>query len=279
MIQYLIRPIKRFAVLVPGVIIAYFSVRNIFPYFNQRLPLAFAILLTYALGAYVLVPAIIRAWRILVPAKHLPLYCVTPDGFASDPVNVGIVGTRRELINAMHDSGWHMADPHHWRYLVRHVLSTAFNWDYPNAPVSNLYLFGRKHDLAFQIPLGNGHRHHIRFWATTFEEDKPFSFRSIHWHHRKAHVYGDTLLWVGAASLDAGFGFIRHNLQVTHMINPDTDAERELIVKQLSEQKLSKKTETITLGQPYKLVNRVFSGFLHTDGKMTIVTLKKRSPK
>ena len=277
MLQFIIRPAKRIAVLIPGFIIAYVSVANIFPYFDKRLPVYIAVFVTYALGAYVLVPALIRLFRISFPVNHLPLYCVTPDGFASDPLNIGIIGTRRELITAMELSGWYVADPHRLQYLFRHVLATLFDWTYLNAPVSNLYLFGRKQDIAFEIPLsGSGNRHHVRFWATTYKNHKRLSIRSIHWHHRKAHVHGDSLLWVGAASLDAGFGIIRHNLQLTHNISPDTNEERELIVKQLKQKKLVKKTQVVTLDQPYRLVNRVLNGSLHTDGKMTIVDLVKR---
>ncbi len=105
MIQYTLRLAKRFAVLLPGLVIAYFSVRDIFPYFDRRLPLGVSVLVTYALGAYVLVPALIRLFRIVHPPDHLPLYCVTPDGFASDPLNIGIISTRRQLINAMEKSG------------------------------------------------------------------------------------------------------------------------------------------------------------------------------
>jgi hypothetical protein len=277
MIQYALRLAKRFVVLLPGIIIAYLSVRDIFPYFDRQLPLGFAILLTYALGAYVLVPALIRLFRIVRPPTHLPLYCVTPDGFASDPLNVGVVATRRELIKAMEQAGWHMADPRRGRYVVRQMLSTVYNWSYPNAPVSSLYLFGRKQDLAFEIPLedaGHGSRHHVRFWATTFQAGTKLTVRSIHWHHRQLHLQGDNLLWVGAASLDIGIGFIRHNLQITHMIDPDTNRERDLVVQQLTHNKLVKKTEIIELGQPYNLINRVMNGHLHSDGKMSIVHLK-----
>jgi hypothetical protein len=278
MIQYVLRLAKRFAVLVPGIVIAYFSVRDIFPYFDQRLPLAFAIFVTYTLGAYVLAPALIRLWRIIHPADHLPLYCVTPDGFASDPLNIGILGTRRELILAMEKAGWHQADPHRLRYLIRHALSTIYGWSYPNAPVSNLYLLGRKQDVAFEIPVSGsqGHRHHVRFWATTYDAKQPLHVRTIHWHHRREHIESDNLLWVGAASLDSGIGYIRHNLQITHMIDPDTNQERELIVKQLRTQKLVKKVETVKLGEPYRLINRVMSGSLHTDGRMAIVSLRKQ---
>ncbi len=279
MIQYLLRIAKRFAVLIPGLAIAYFSVHNVLPYFNRRLPLSIAIIATYVLAAYVLIPAIIRLWRVLRPANHLPLYCVTPDGFASDPLNIGVVGTRRQLINAMERAGWYVADPRGVRNNVREMLSAVYGWSYPNAPVSSLYLFGRKQDIAFQIPVEGvqgGSRHHVRFWATTYEDRQPLAVHTIHWHHRRKRVYGDNLLWVGAASLDEGVNFIRHNFQLTHMIAPDTNKERELIVSQFKSEKLVKKLQVIKLGKPYKLINRVISGSLHTDGRMAVITLQSR---
>lgn len=282
MVQYLLRLAKRLAVLLPGIIIAYVSVREIYPYFHRRLPLSLAIFATYMLGAYVLIPAIIRLWRVLRPADHLPLYCVTPDGFASDPLNVGIVATRRQLIDSMERAGWHVADPHRLRNMVREALSTIYGWSYPNAPVSSLYLFGRKQDIAFEIPIEGvtgGGRHHVRFWATTYEDKQPLAIHTIHWHHRKERVYGNNLLWVGAASLDIGVNFIRHNLQLTHMIDPDTNKERELIVGQLQDRGLVKKVQMIKLGEPYRLINRVISGSLHTDGRMAVVTLNRLMPK
>jgi len=271
----MLRLAKRFAVLIPGIIIAYLSVRDIFPYFDRRLPLGVAIFVTYVLGAYLLIPALIRLLRIIRPPDHLPLYCVTPDGFASDPLNIGIVATRRQLISAMEQAGWYRADPHRGRYMLRYVLSLIFEWNYPTAPVSSLYLFGRKQDLAFERQTtGLANRHHVRFWATTYSNQGRLTVRSIHWHRRREHVLGDNLLWVGGASLDAGLAPIRHNLQITHMIHPDTNQERELIVSQLRSQKLIKKTDQIKLGNPYRLINRAWRGYLLTDGMMTIVKLK-----
>ena len=281
MVQIVIRLLKRLAVFLPGAVIAYLSVRYTLPFFDKRLPDALAILVTYVVGAYILVPALIRLWRIFWPPKHLPLYCVTPDGFASDPVNIGLVGTRRELISAMEKAGWHRADPTRPYNVIRHIFSIVMNWQYDTAPVSSLYLFGRKQDLAFEIPIGDtiASRHHVRFWATTYVGESPLSVRSIHWHHRKVHVYGDKLLWVGAASLDIGLSPIRHNLQITHMVHPDTNQERELIIAQLSKLKLIDRPTRLKLDNPYKLVNRTWRGELHTDGMMAIGHLKLKRPK
>ncbi|MDB5168849.1 MAG: hypothetical protein JWO41_205 [Candidatus Saccharibacteria bacterium] len=279
MFQYGTRVLKRFALLVPGIIIASLSVQTIFPYFDRRLPVAFAVLVTYALGAYVLIPAIIRAIRAIRPTDHLPRYCVTPDGFASDPLNIGIITTRRQLISVMEQAGWHVADPHSFRNIIHAVTSVIFGTVYETAPVSSLYLFGRKQDIAFEIPIAGsmGSRHHVRFWATTYEDKKRLSVHTIHWHHRRAHIQGDNLLWVGASSLDVGIMFIRHNMQLTHMVHPDTDRERELILEQLKAKKLVASTSAVQLEKPYRLVNRTWRGYLQTDGKMTVVKLKKKA--
>jgi hypothetical protein len=162
--------------------------------------------------------------------------------------------------------------------VARTAAAILLGHSYNTAPVSNLYLFGRKQDLAFEIPVGvtPSTRHHVRFWATTFDEHTdPINISSIHWQHRREHVFGDQLLWVGASSLDVGVSVISHNFQLSHMIDPDTNRERELIVEQLRAQKLVDKVTYIKLGKPYRLLNRVLSGSLHTDGQMAVVHLKR----
>ena len=262
----------------PGLIIAYFGVDKILPYFDNRLPDGVAIFFTYILCAYILAPALLRFFRIFKSPVHLPIYSITPDGLASDPLNIAILSTRRELINVMEQSGWHMADPHSIKNTFKMGMAMLLGRSYTNAPVSSLYLFGRKQDLAFEAPIGvtPNSRHHVRFWATTYDMKKEkLGIKNIHWHNRSSHVFGDSLLWVGAASKDSGVALIRHNLQFTHMIAPDTNEEREKIINQLEEQNLVQKVTYIKLGQPYRLINRVINGYLHTDGKMAIVKLKK----
>jgi hypothetical protein len=278
--NFIIRFIKRFAVLVPGVIIAYFSVRDIFPELNNRLPAGLAVFVTYVLAAYVLIPALTRLFRIFLPARHLPLYSTTPDGYASDPVNIGIIGTREELGEAMRAAGWHQADPHTWRNVAREVVSTLLRQPYPTAPMSTLYLLGRKQDISFQLPLEGqaGFRHHVRFWATTYDSSQPLSAKTIHWLPRKYDQPTGKVLWMGAASFDVGFAPIRHNLQITHMIHPNTDNERELIATQLHETGYLKDKQTVKIAtKPYRLANRALRGYLETDGNMTVCTLKRRS--
>src|SRR5262249_50718931 len=75
----------------------------------------------------------------------------------------------------------------------------------PHAPVGNLYLFGRKEDLAFEQAVGDSprHRHHVRFWrpAKTDPDGRP--------------------VWVRSAVYDERVGLSRTTGQVTHVTAPD----------------------------------------------------------
>lgn len=279
MILSIIRFLKRFAVLLPGLLIAYVSVRNIFPLLDSQTPKLIAFLITYVLAAYVLIPAILRAWRLFVPPRHLPIYSITPDGFASDPINIGIIGSRQQLIGAMRRAGWHVADNHSPRNMLREIVSTILSEPYPSAPMSSLYLFGRHQDVGFEIQIADQfkNRHHVRFWATTYDQplSKLQTAENIHWFPRRQlrDRQEEQLLWLGAASKDIGLALIRHNAQLTHMIHPDTDQERDLIAEQLQIDGAELIT-IIPLMRPYKLTNRVWRGYLQTDGQLKVIKLK-----
>ncbi len=276
MFQLFVKLLKRFAIFIPGIIVAYVSWEYIIPFFNKRLPYLLAILLAYGVAAYILLPAIIRGWHILLPPRHLPLYCVTPDGFASDPLNIAIIGLREEVIEAMEKAGWHQSEPTNFKTVVHQLYSMLFNREYLNSPLSHLYLFGRKQDIGFSKPVvkNNLNRHHVRLWAATYDNDKLLSPTSIHWYNQKADISNSGILWIGSVSLDLGLVPMRHNWQLTHMVDPDTNKERELLVRQLKKFANAQEVTSIKLGDPYSLINRAWRGILKTDGIMKVIRLK-----
>ena len=115
------------------------------------------------------------------------------------------------------DAGWHPADPVTLRTSVRIARSVLFDRPYEDAPVSNLFVFGRHQDLAFEKPAGNNarHRHHVRFW------------KSVELGR------ADVPLWIGAATFDRSVGFSHRTGQITHHIGPDIDAERDGLIDDL----------------------------------------------
>jgi hypothetical protein len=276
MVLVIIRFIKRIAILVPGIAVTYVTAKSLFPILDKQIPAALAILILYILIAYILIPASIRVLNLITQPKHIPLYCTTPDGLACDPINVGVVATRKELEQLMHAAGWHQADKRTLRNMIRFMSAMVLRHPYPTAPFSTLYLFGRSQDIGFQLPVGNNprHRHHIRFWGVIDTDDPDYRQQTFFWRRYHRSPKPGQLLWVGAASLDTGIGIIRHNAQMTHMIHHDTNAERDFVVKQLKATKRIKHSRTIQVGEPYRLRNRVISGYMHADGKMTICKVK-----
>jgi hypothetical protein len=278
MLQYIVRFAKRFIVLLPALVIVYVSVQNIYPALDDHIPAVLAFLLTYLLAAYGLIPALTRLTRIFHHPNHLPVYSVTPDGYASDPVNIAVIGTKKQFTRAMQQAGWEVAEHHSLANVFKEVISNLFRIPYPTAPMSSLYLMGRKQDLGFEIQIESrvGHRHHVRFWATTYDKGGQLtSSDDIHWIPRKYYKeYRDNqrFLWLGAASKDVGLSVIKHNAQLTHMIHPNTNAERDLIVEQLQIDG-GKHLATIQIMKPYTLVNRAWKGYLQTDGKLKVVEL------
>ncbi|HSX43588.1 MAG TPA: LssY C-terminal domain-containing protein [Candidatus Saccharimonadales bacterium] len=278
MLPLLTRIIKRFAVLLVGAFFVYLAVWKVFPFFDKRTPAALALFVTYVAMAYIVIPFGFRIFRLFYRPTHLPLYCTTPDGFASDPINIGLIGTREQVVEAMTAAGWELADDNTLAAWIRQVLATLTHTPYVNAPMSRLYLFGRKQDLGFEVEISSslGKRHHVRFWAAELELTEGDTHHVHFWQHfyRPSRHTPSARLWVGAASKDVGFAPIRHNAQLTHMIDPDTNAERKKILHDLRTAGRLTSHRFATVGKPLQLRNRAWRGQLRTDGRIAICELR-----
>jgi hypothetical protein len=275
---FLFRLLKRLLVLAVGAVVVYITVWQVYPFFDKRVPIALALLATYVAMAYIVLPAGMRGLRLFYQPRHIPLYSVTPDGFASDPVNIGLIGSQSQIVNAMTRAGWYLADRRTPRTVAKEAASILLRKPYPNAPFSTLYLFGRHQDLGFEIGVDGhpSHRHHVRFWACNLQGPEEFHQDVNFWRrlHQPYLTSQRRQLWVGAASKDIGVAPIRHNAQITHMIAPDTNAERELIVQDLQKTDLVASIHMINAGRPYLLRNRALHGSFTADGRLAICELK-----
>lgn len=176
---------------------------------------ALAVLAAWGLIAYVIVPAIWHRYEERHPAlADAPTITHTGSGIPGDPVNLGLVGNESEIHRAMLVAKWHPADPLTLESSLRIAADVVFERSYADAPVSNLYLFGRKEDLAFEQAVGDDptRRHHVRFWRS-----------------EKVDANGEPL-WFGAATLDARVGLSYTTGQITHHISPDVDHERDKVI-------------------------------------------------
>ncbi len=149
-------------------------------------------------------PALIRA----------PRHTRTQHGHQGDPVNVAFVGSEEELHRVLAAAGWYAADPITLATSVRIAADVVLRKPYDHAPVSNLYLWDRVQDAAFEQPVGSSprQRHHVRFWRSA-----------------EVDAAGEPI-WLGAATFDERVEISRTTGGITHRIGADVDAERNKVV-------------------------------------------------
>lgn len=187
----------------------------------RRAVLAFGVvLLVYLTIAYLLLPVgWLRYTRRHPNLDNVPRITHTVDGIPGDPLNVALIGTEDELKAILTAAKWHLADPLSLRSDLKIAEATVLERPYQDAPVSNLYLDGRKEDFAYEQPVGDDprRRHHVRFWRspTPAPDGRPY--------------------WLGAGTFDARVGFSHTTGQITHHISPDVDAERDHLFAMLQQ--------------------------------------------
>src|SRR5580658_5926466 len=174
---------------------------------------------TYLLLAYVVLPVLWSHHEHEPGLASLPMVTHTSTGIPGDALNVGLVGSEADVLRAMQAAGWFPADPVTFRTSIAIVGSVVLDRPYHDAPVSPLYYEGKKEQLAFEKPDGRSadRRHHVRLWIAL---EKGTDGRPV---------------WLGAVTYDRGVGFSHYTGQVTHHIGPDIDAERDLLMRDLTE--------------------------------------------
>lgn len=211
--------------------------------------------LLYFVSAYLIVPLI---WEQYAD-RHAsfddnPRITETSDGHPGDPLNVALIGTRAEIDDIMKAAKWFPAAALGLRSDLQIAGDTVLSRPDDEAPVSSLFLIGRKEDLAFEQPVGDNprQRHHVRFWkmAKVDENGQP--------------------LWIGSASYDERVGLSHTTGQITHHIAGNVDVERDHLFANLE--------ATQDLAQNYVIdgFHKVLKGRngggdrWHTDGRLFV---------
>jgi len=143
-----------------------------------------------------------------------PRHTTTSRGNQGDAINVAFVGTEEDLHRTLSAAGWYAADPITLKTSLEIAADVVLHKPYAHAPVSDLFLWGRKQDAAFEQPVGDSpkQRHHVRFWRS---HDRDRTGRP---------------LWLGAATYDERVEISRTTGGITHKISPNIDGERNKLV-------------------------------------------------
>jgi len=215
------------------------------------------VLIAYGVLAYVFLPALWRHHEREPGLASLPMVTRTASGIPGDALNVGLVGSKEDVLRAMHAAGWFPADPITLRTSIEIVGSVVLDRPYHDAPVSPLYYEGKKQELAFEKPDGKSadRRNHVRFWQVL---DKGTDGRPV---------------WLGSATFDRGVGLSHDTGQVTHHTAPDIDAERDLLMHDLREAGMVQNFFQISGTGPTLFGRNGEGDPYHTDGEIDMATL------
>lgn len=186
----------------------------------------------------------------------LPKRTTTAHHAKGDPINIAIVGTEAELEAAMRAAGWVAATRANRASDVAIAKSVLLNRPDPTAPVSQLYLFGRVQDFAFEREVGRSarSRHHVRFWLA------------------KDITHDSRPVWLGDATFDVRPG-VTSTLAPTHHIAPDVDQERDTVVANLIKADRVDTLFTVS-GMGIRVVSHNGGGDrFDTDGELDVVIL------
>ncbi len=267
-----LRIIQRLIVVGLGVLAVWLIAFVIFPFTNDRTSWVLALILTYGISAYFLLPIIVRTGIRLVQPKRTPHYTLSTDGLPADPVNLVLIGTLRQLRQAFAQAGWVEAERLSPRSALRMVKAFVLRQSYPDAPFSSLYLFGRGQDIGFQKAIGNDprRRHHVRFWSKNLEQANLTVGTAAFWHKADRPDTDRDVAWVGAGTKDTGLAFTQLTFQFTHATDDHSDTERNLIMSSLlANGSITKPNSLKAAANGPEIVNHYL-----TDGRVAVAQLK-----
>lgn len=159
----------------------------------------------------------LRAEELRAELERLACCASDADGKAEgDPLNVALVGESPQVLNSLTRAGWSFTHRITLRSVRREAAAVIQAAPYAVAPVSSLYVFGRKQDLALQRARRSiAQRNHMRLWLAPFRcEGRP--------------------VWIGQVSRDIGVkATTKSPTLTTHIIDPQVDATREYLLHSL----------------------------------------------
>jgi hypothetical protein len=133
----------------------------------------------------------------------------------SDLINVMFIGSREQLANAFEAAGWTEPVEATLRSNIRRIRAVAEGHGDSTAPMSDLMVQDARADMSWQKGFNDvSKRHHIRIW-------------------KQSTTWDDREIWIGAATRDIDFAYLRPGRAMTHKIGENIDDERDKVVNDL----------------------------------------------
>lgn len=177
------------------------------------------------------------------------------NGKPGNPLNLVMVGSEQEIRQAFGTAGWTEPARKTSKTIWETIRAMAGDAGYDQAPVSDLYLYGKREELAFQKLLNTfAKRHHLRLWRSPV---KTSDGREV---------------WLGEATRDKGIDV--HPEMISHAIDPEIDVERAKVAADLILSGIVSARRLITRPNPLTQGLTATGGPWKTDGRLLAIELK-----
>src|ERR1700733_378033 len=177
---------------------------------------------------------------------------------ASDLINVMFIGSREQLSAAFLAAGWSQTPAATFRSHLRNVRAVVGNEGNAVAPMSTLLVDGEAADMMWQKGLNDvGKRHHIRIWT-------------------RVETWNGQEIWIGAATHDVDFAFLRPGMAVTHRIAQQIDRERDKVVHDLEFESAVEFADWVGRPEVGRELHNATGDKMTTDGRLAVLQLRTR---
>jgi hypothetical protein len=187
----------------------------------------------------------------------LPPRALNGQGREGDMINLIFIAKEDDFQQVFERAGWVKVDKN------RPTLFWHLLWQrkhYVKLPMNNFFLFGRAQDYAYALPDPAAtltRRHHLRVWKTD-------------------HQVNGSPIWVGAATHDVAIKFKMSKLWMIHRIDPDVDAEREFIARNLTATNLVTQVGYLAPAVPVFQAQTASGEPYHSDSRMILLDFSRR---
>jgi len=196
--------------------------------------------------------------------QNLPKVSESISGIAAEPINMIIVGSKKDIDNAFIKSSWYLLDGPSLKSYTKIITSLLTHKSYPNTPGLPVFWDTEPSQFAYgkpTTPESISSREHIHFWETDFVTEN------------------NQDIWVGTAHFDdqikKKFGIV----MPFHTTEVKVDNQRESIKNELDKNGFIKKFDKVDLtGLLYGTKKGSGNSFL-TDGKAYVIYIKSTNDK
>jgi hypothetical protein len=187
----------------------------------------------------------------------LPPRALTGQGREGDMINLIFIAKEDDLQRVFSRAGWVKVDKEN-PLLFWHLLWQRKH--YVKLPMDNFFVFGRAQDYAYALPDPVAiltRRHHLRIWKTD-------------------HEMNGIPIWVGAATHDVAIKFEMRKLWMIHRIDPNVDAEREFIARNLMQTHLVIREKYLSAAVPVFQAQTASGEAYHSDSRILLLDFRQR---